>query len=129
VAGGSGRSECLSGVVFRIVGDDVPGDTRILVRQRDDGLIEASPLNHRADPVCQGRILASAPADRRSGAVQHHCAQIAIAALGHSAEMDLSARAELAGHQPEPGRDLAAAFELVTIADRSQIANKSDRHR
>ena len=68
VAGGLGRTKCLSGVIVRIVGHDVPGDARILVGQGNDGFIVASALDQRIDPARQRcipvtaqRIAARAP--------------------------------------------------------------------
>src|SRR6056297_3414425 len=64
VAGGLGRTKCLSGVIVRIVGHDVPGDARILVGQGNDGFVVASALDQRIDPARQRCIPVTAPADR-----------------------------------------------------------------
>jgi hypothetical protein len=74
------------------------------------------PLPQLTKPEASGILLAGCFAERSASAMDHQCAQIAIAAFADTEEAGPPSTGSLFRHQAEPGRELPAVLEAGSIA-------------
>ena len=92
-----------------------PGELR---RQRHHHHIRMGALEQSPEPGAERGLAAAEPRERRPGAMDQERAQVDVAALRDAAEPGLAAGGHLPRHQPEPGREIARAREVLRLADR-----------
>jgi hypothetical protein len=106
----------------------------VFVRDGHQRSIPAHPCLELNDPARQP--VASSMGARHGGAraLKQQRAQILVALPGDAAQPGLAATARLFGHRAEPGGELAAVFEEVSVADarhrgrRGERPDADDRH-
>jgi hypothetical protein len=74
------------------------------------------PLPQLTKPEASGILLAGCFAERSASAMDHQCAQIAIAAFADTEQAGPPSTGSLFRHQAEPGRELPAVLEAGSIA-------------
>ena len=97
-----------------------PAHSGVLGGDGDHGLPVAAPLRQRSGPAADRIALVLGGGQHRPCAEHQQAAQVRVTGLGDTAQALLAARAVLPGHQAEPGAELAAAVEVVTVADHRQ---------
>jgi len=99
------------------LGEHGPGHAGVLGCDGDYRLPVAASLLQlkRPDAEPVGLVLGRS----QHGACAHHqqAAQVGVTGLGDAPQAGLAARAVLAGHQAEPGGELAPAFEVAPVAN------------
>src|SRR6266850_8303352 len=91
-------------------------DPRILVGERDSRDIGMAPLPQLTEPETSGILLAGCFTERSASAMDHQCAQVAIAAFADTEQAGSPSTGSLFRHQAEPGRELTAVLEAGSIA-------------
>ena len=96
-----------------------PHDPRILVGERDSRDIGMPPLPQLPKPEASGILLAGCFAEHSANAMDHQCAQIAIATFADTEQAGSPSTGSLFRHQAEPSRELTAVLEAGSIAHSS----------
>ena len=98
-------------------GQQGPEDAGLLRRQGDHRFVKPAPGLERRDPAAGGIGAMRELPHHRAGSVDQQGPQIHIPAFGDPAQPPGAAAGMLAGHQPQPGRQLAPVPEGAGIAD------------
>ena len=92
-----------------------PHDPRILVGERDSRDIGMPPLPQLPKPEASGILLAGCFAEHSANAMDHQCAQIAIATFADTEQAGSPSTGSLFRHQAEPSRELTAVLEAGSM--------------
>lgn len=88
-----------------------PHDPRILVGERDSSDIGMPPLPQLTEPEASRILLAGCFTERSASAMDHQCAQVAVAAFADTEQAGSPSAGSLFRHEAEPGRELTTVFE------------------
>ena len=93
-----------------------PQDARILVGQRRHGLLPTDTFLQLHQPLADAVVAFGRAPHGRLGTLDQQGAQVVVATLGDAPEPGLAPGGVLAGHQAEPGAELARVGKLAEFA-------------
>lgn len=115
-------------VEARAVTQDAPRGAGQLVGQGNRGLVPGHSGYGAFEPGSEAERLPSVGAhhDHLGGLHEEH-AQVSTSALGDPSQDRAATRAELSGHQPNPGREVAAPVEGHALSNRRDHGRRNHR--
>ena len=116
------RGVLLSGAQLLVLGEQRPGDARVLVGDSDQGSVVAASLLQLKGPARQMILMSVRALQHRACALHEKVAQVSITALADVSKAGLAPGGVLARYQADPRRELPAVLELACITDRATIA-------
>src|SRR5215471_13081983 len=97
---------------------NAPGDAGELVGKRDGKLVIVQPAGRSLDPVLEAvKLPVFRPEQHDASGLHEQLSQIAVSASGYATQYRSSAGRGLFRHNAEPGAEVAALGEDITLAD------------